>query len=94
MLVLKLCRERDEVPIVTEALGPGSVGLCRKTSLAIMKVSHTYVNEYTVTVSQDFIIQFGKHCFQSAFRRDSSKPEADESHVVRDQDCDIGAPNQ
>ncbi|GFV53244.1 hypothetical protein TNCV_4313241, partial [Trichonephila clavipes] len=29
------------------------------------------------------------------FRRDfSSKPETDENHLVRDQDCDTGAPNQ
>ncbi|GFX81949.1 hypothetical protein TNCV_2571481 [Trichonephila clavipes] len=39
-----------------------------------------------------------KHCFQSAFRRDSSsKPETDESHLVRDKDCmaeGVGAPNQ
>ncbi|GFX97042.1 hypothetical protein TNCV_1997741 [Trichonephila clavipes] len=36
-----------------------------------------------------------RHCFQSDFRRDfSSKPEIDESHLVLDQDCDIGAPNQ
>ncbi|GFW38942.1 hypothetical protein TNCV_1818831 [Trichonephila clavipes] len=35
------------------------------------------------------------HCFQSDFRQEfSSKPETDESHLVRDQDCDTGAPNQ
>ncbi|GFX48212.1 hypothetical protein TNCV_3931621 [Trichonephila clavipes] len=28
------------------------------------------------------------HCFQSSFHRDSSsRPETDESHLVRDQDC-------
>ncbi|GFW44145.1 hypothetical protein TNCV_3855061 [Trichonephila clavipes] len=39
-----------------------------------------------------------EHWFQSAFRRDSSaKPRADESHLVRDQDCiadGIGTPDQ
>ncbi|GFW19883.1 hypothetical protein TNCV_3561861 [Trichonephila clavipes] len=38
------------------------------------------------------------HYFQSAFRRDSSsKPETDESHLVRDLDCmvdGVGTPNQ
>ncbi|GFX92804.1 hypothetical protein TNCV_2657181 [Trichonephila clavipes] len=36
-----------------------------------------------------------RHCFQSDFRLDfSPKPETDESHLVRDQDCDTGTPNQ
>ncbi|GFW19850.1 hypothetical protein TNCV_3561531 [Trichonephila clavipes] len=39
-----------------------------------------------------------KHCCQSAFRLDSSsKPETDESHLVRDQDCmmiGVGTLNQ
>ncbi|GFS56794.1 hypothetical protein TNCV_2222141 [Trichonephila clavipes] len=38
-----------------------------------------------------------KHCFQSAFRRDSSsKPETDESHLVRYEGLadGVGAPNQ
>ncbi|GFV19227.1 hypothetical protein TNCV_3224451 [Trichonephila clavipes] len=30
----------------------------------------------------------------SALRDSSSDPKIDESHLVRDQDCDIGAPNQ
>ncbi|GFV36532.1 hypothetical protein TNCV_2260511 [Trichonephila clavipes] len=37
-------------------------------------------------------IRLTSHCFQ---RRDSSsKPETDESHLVRNQDCDINAPDQ
>ncbi|GFU48581.1 hypothetical protein TNCV_1439541 [Trichonephila clavipes] len=36
-----------------------------------------------------------QHCFQSAFRRDSSsKPETDECHLVQNQDIGIGSPNQ
>ncbi|GFT17100.1 retrovirus-related Pol polyprotein from transposon 297 [Trichonephila clavipes] len=42
--------------------------------------------------------EMNKHCFQSAFRRDSSsKPKTDESHLVRDQGCmadGVGAPYQ
>ncbi|GFV67461.1 hypothetical protein TNCV_4621421 [Trichonephila clavipes] len=33
MILLMLSRERDEAPIVTEALGPGPVGPCLQTSL-------------------------------------------------------------
>ncbi|GFW36638.1 hypothetical protein TNCV_1956381 [Trichonephila clavipes] len=43
-------------------------------------------------------INYQEHCFQSTLKHDSSsKPETDESHLVRDQDCiadGVRAPNQ
>ncbi|GFU41962.1 hypothetical protein TNCV_4676691 [Trichonephila clavipes] len=35
IILLRLSRERDEAPIVTDALGSSPVGPCLKTSLAL-----------------------------------------------------------